>query len=257
MAKIRITEEKLTSLIEESIYELLQEGEHDEALGHWLGNKFQTLRNKWNNFKGDFKAGMNNARYNNRNYDSYSQYGDDANGMRNFDGGNYARYRYQTAVDRNGNADQSWTTPNGTRVNNRFNNDQGNQQSQTQPQPQTHPQTQQQAQHQQQSQAQQQQNVSQTNNRTTQINPQERMRELANYLRQKGHTLINGRWAYTQDNSNWPASKSRYDDIRKAALEYYRLQGDQNGAGLSENKKYLQKVVNESVNKTLKKYFKK
>lgn len=247
MSKVRITEEKLTSLIEESIYELLQEGEYDEGLGHWLGNKFQTVRNKWNNFKHDFRAGQNKARYDNKDYDSYADYGNDADRMRNFDGGNYARYRYQTAVDRNRNADQSWTTPNGTRVNNRFNNNQGNQQSQTQPQ--THPQTQQQTQ--------QQQNVSQTNNNTTHINPQERMQALSNYLQQKGHRLVNGRWVYTQDNSNWPASKSRYDDIRKAALEYYRLQGGQNSAGLSENKKYLQRVVNESVNKTLKKHFKK
>lgn len=244
MAKVQITEEKLTSLIEESIYELLQEAEYDEALGHWLGDKFQTLRNKWNNFKGDFKAGMNNARYNNRNYDSYSQYGDEADRMRNFDGGNYSRYRYQNAVDRNANADQSWTTPNGTTVDSRFNNNQTqNQQSQFSPNP--HFSQQQTTQQTQQQPAQQ------------QMNPQQRMQALANYLQQKGHQLVNGRWIYTQDNSNWPASKSRYDDIRKAALEYYRLQSGQGGAGLSENKKYLQGVVNESVNKTLKKYFKK
>lgn len=69
MAKMTISESRLHELIQESIYEVLQEAQYDEGLGHWLGNAFQTMKNKWNNFKGDFNAGRNKARWDNRNYD--------------------------------------------------------------------------------------------------------------------------------------------------------------------------------------------
>ena len=71
MAKMTISENRLQELIQEGICEVLQESQYDEGLGHWLGNAYQTMRNKWNNFKGDFNAGRNKARWENRDYDAF------------------------------------------------------------------------------------------------------------------------------------------------------------------------------------------
>ena len=101
-----ISENRLHELIQESIYEVLQEAQYDEGLGHWLGNAYQTMKNKWNNFKGDFNAGRNKARWDNRNYDSYSRYGSEANNFRNYGGQEYAADRYNKTVERNARAAQ-------------------------------------------------------------------------------------------------------------------------------------------------------
>lgn len=106
MAKMTISESRLHELIQESIYEVLQEAQYDEGLGHWLGNLWQSAKNKWNNFKGDFKAGKQNAWYNNRDYDSFGYYGDKADDIRNFGGPEYSAHRYNTTVDRNAGARQ-------------------------------------------------------------------------------------------------------------------------------------------------------
>lgn len=106
MAKMTISESRLHELIQESIYEVLQEAQYDEGIGHWLGNAFQTMKNKWNNFKGDFNAGRKKAWYDNKDYDSFSPYGDEANNFRNFGGQEYAAHRYNTTVDRNAGARQ-------------------------------------------------------------------------------------------------------------------------------------------------------
>ena len=106
MAKMIISENRLHELIQESIYEVLQEAQYDEGLGHWLGNAYQTMKNKWNNFKGDFNAGRNKARWDNRNYDSYSRYGSEANNFRNYGGQEYAADRYNKTVERNARAAQ-------------------------------------------------------------------------------------------------------------------------------------------------------
>lgn len=108
MAKMTISESRLHELIQESIYEVLQEAQYDEGIGHFLGNLWQSAKNKWNNFKGDFNAGRNKARYDNRDYDSYSHYGDEGNEFRNFGGQEYGAHRYNTTVDRNAGARQ-WT----------------------------------------------------------------------------------------------------------------------------------------------------
>ena len=104
MAKQIISESKLTDIINESIYEVLQEAQYDEGLGHWLGQTFQGLRNKWNNFKGDFKAGKQKAMYDNLDYDPFAHYGDEGNNYRNLDGHSYAAERYNRTVRRNANA---------------------------------------------------------------------------------------------------------------------------------------------------------
>ena len=106
MAKMIISENRLHELIQESIYEVLQEAQYDEGLGHWLGNAYQTMRNKWNNFKGDFNAGRNEARWDNRYYDPYSRYGNEANNFRNYGGQEYAADRYNRTVERNARAAQ-------------------------------------------------------------------------------------------------------------------------------------------------------
>ena len=106
MSKMTISENRLHELIQESIYEVLQEAQYDEGLGHWLGNLWQSAKNKWNNFKGDFEAGKHNAWYNNRDYDSFGYYGDKADDIRNFGGPEYAADRYNRTVDRNAIATQ-------------------------------------------------------------------------------------------------------------------------------------------------------
>lgn len=108
MAKMTISESRLHELIQESIYEVLQEAQYDEGIGHFLGNLWQSAKNKWNNFKGDFNAGRNKARYDNRDYDAFSYYGDEADNFRNFGGQEYGAHRYNTTVDRNAGAKQ-WT----------------------------------------------------------------------------------------------------------------------------------------------------
>ena len=106
MAKMIISENRLHELIQESIYEVLQEAQYDEGLGHWLGNAYQTMKNKWNNFKGEFNAGRNKARWDNRDYDPYSRYGSEANNFRNYGGQEYAADRYNRTVERNARAAQ-------------------------------------------------------------------------------------------------------------------------------------------------------
>lgn len=106
MAKMIISESRLHELIQESIYEVLQEAQYDEGIGHFLGNLWQSAKNKWNNFKGDFNAGRNKARWDNRDYDSFSYYGDEADNFRNYGGQEYAADRYNKTVERNARATQ-------------------------------------------------------------------------------------------------------------------------------------------------------
>ena len=99
--KKNITESELKALISESIYEVLNEGEFDEGIGHKLGSAFQNMRNKWNNFKNDFKAGQNNAREKNKDYNPYSVYGDREDNVRRMGNGAYPQYRYDLETRRN------------------------------------------------------------------------------------------------------------------------------------------------------------
>ena len=101
MAKMIISENRLQELIQESIYEILEEGQYDESFGHWLGNKFQTARNKVRNFVNDFKAGQNDAREQNKDYNPYSIYGDREDVVRRMGNGAYSNYRYDLETRRN------------------------------------------------------------------------------------------------------------------------------------------------------------
>ena len=101
MAKMTISESRLQELINESIYEVLQEAQYNEGVGHWLGNKFQTARNKIRNFVNDFKAGQNDAREQNKDYNPYSVYGDREDAVRRMGNGAYPNYRYDLETRRN------------------------------------------------------------------------------------------------------------------------------------------------------------
>ena len=101
MAKMIISENRLQELIQESIYEILEEGQDDESFGHWLGNKFKTARNKVRNFVNDFKAGQNDAREQNKDYNPYSIYGDREDAVRRMGNGAYPNYRYDLETRRN------------------------------------------------------------------------------------------------------------------------------------------------------------
>ena len=101
MAKMTISENRLQELINESICEILEEGQYDESFGHWLGNRFQTARNKVRNFVNDFKAGQNDAREQNKDYNPYSIYGDREDAVRRMGNGAYPNYRYDLETRRN------------------------------------------------------------------------------------------------------------------------------------------------------------
>lgn len=114
MQKNVISENRLRELVNESIYEVLNENEFDERIGHWLGNKFQTARNAVNNFINDFKAGQNDAREQNKDFNSYDVFGNRENDVRRMGNGSYPKYRYELEKSRNQQArgeDDSTTEP--------------------------------------------------------------------------------------------------------------------------------------------------
>ena len=65
----------------------------------------------------------------------------------------------------------------------------------------------------------------------------------ANFLKQKGFTLQNGQWIYTQDGSNSPALNSQYPDIVQAAKSYNMAM--KAAQGLYEQR--IRKIVTESI----------
>lgn len=101
MKKVGIKEERLEELIKESIYEILAENESFENIGHWLGRGYQGMKNMWNNFKNDFEAGVKKGKYDNRNYDSFSNYGDNADNIRNFNRQNSNQNAQQYTGEKN------------------------------------------------------------------------------------------------------------------------------------------------------------
>ena len=101
MSKMVISEERLQELVRESIYEVLNENEFDERFGHWLGQIYQGARNRWNNFKKDFNAGRDKARFDNKDYNAYSHYGDNESELRKMSHGGYGDYRYNLEKERN------------------------------------------------------------------------------------------------------------------------------------------------------------
>lgn len=282
MSKFTITEEKLTSLIEESVYELLKEAETNERLGHLLGNAFQSMKNRWNRFKGDIGAGRNYARYRDRGMDSYDKYGDNANNMRNFGGREYGDYRRNQAVSRNRNAANQWTDEFGNVTNSRFNNNNTEQQNTTtnntngntvnNTTPTTNPNittqnttaqnttTQNNATTNTASQPNSQRNQAKYNNIMSQQNKiKQQMQQIANYLTDKKNNhnfrLVNGEWVTNgTDGGVYKASESGYNDIRTRAIQYKQLQAQLNKL---KQKIYTDKIIQESVDKVLKQYTKK
>lgn len=115
MAKVQITEAKLNQIIQESIYEILQEAQEDEGLGGFLGRLGQGVKNKINHFKQDYNLGKNYARYKDRNYNPgegdsfYSKHGLNAGDFMNFNGQTNANYRKSYMDSVRQNSDNSWT----------------------------------------------------------------------------------------------------------------------------------------------------
>lgn len=101
MSKMIISENKLQELIQDSIYEVLNESEFDEGFGHWLGQTYQGIKNRWNNFRKDIEAGRDKARFDNKDYNGYSHYGDQENEIRKMNRGGYGNYRYNLEKERN------------------------------------------------------------------------------------------------------------------------------------------------------------
>lgn len=112
MSRIRINENDLKKIINESIQEVINEGEFDEGIGHKLGSAFQNIRNKWRNFTNDFKAGQNDAREKNKDYNAYAIFGDREDAVRSMGNGEYSNYRYNLEKKRNQEARGKTVTPN-------------------------------------------------------------------------------------------------------------------------------------------------
>lgn len=90
--KYRINEQQLNNIITNSTLKVLSEAMEDEGLGRFLGDMAGRIRNGINKFTGDFNAARNNRMYQNRNYDSYQNYGYDPN-SRNFDPNTARQYQ--------------------------------------------------------------------------------------------------------------------------------------------------------------------
>lgn len=90
--KYRLNEQQLNNLIAESTMRILSEAMEDEGIGKFLGDMAGRIRNGINKFSSDFNAARNNRLYQNRNYDSYQNYGYDPN-SRNFDPNTARQYQ--------------------------------------------------------------------------------------------------------------------------------------------------------------------
>ena len=90
--KYRLNEQQLNNLIAESTMRILSEAMEDEGIGKFLGDMAGRIRNGINKFSSDFNAARNNRLYQNRNYDSYQNYGYDPN-SRNFDPNTARQYK--------------------------------------------------------------------------------------------------------------------------------------------------------------------
>lgn len=116
MAKMTISESRLQELIQESIYEVLQEAQYDEGIGTLLGNGVRNakklpskIKNSWNSFKNDFNTAKNNEPQDKEDATSKPRslaglygYAKERYWQKKKDwedkvaaGGNYARYKYK------------------------------------------------------------------------------------------------------------------------------------------------------------------
>lgn len=112
MAKMIISENRLQELIQESIYEVLQEAQYDEGLGTLLGNGVRNaqklpekLKKSWQGFKDDFNTARNNepqATGKPRSLAGWYGYAKERYWQKRKDwedkvdaGGNYARHKYK------------------------------------------------------------------------------------------------------------------------------------------------------------------
>lgn len=112
MAKMTISENRLQELIQESIYEVLQEAQYNEGLGTLLGNGVRNakkipekLKKSWQGFKDDFNTARNNgpqATGKPRSLAGWYGYAKERYWQKRKDwedkvdaGGNYARHKYK------------------------------------------------------------------------------------------------------------------------------------------------------------------
>ena len=90
--KYKLNEQQLNNIITNSTLKVLSEAMEDEGLGRFLGDMAGRIRNGINKFTGDFNAARNNRMYQQRDYDSYQNYGYDPN-SRNFDPNTARQYK--------------------------------------------------------------------------------------------------------------------------------------------------------------------
>ena len=248
MAKVIISEERLNTIIEEAITEVMIE---EGFLGNmWNGIKngaqrvknfvsdhgglagaagalYQRARNGINNAAKNFEFGRASERAKNQDYDplqNYVQkYGTDfAQKMVNNLGGKYAQNRYNKMSD----VRQGKTIPGAN----------------TDPdEPTANPVVQA-------ANAPQQNKLNFGGNQQTKQNvvnqAQNILKKQSQFLKSKGFSLVNGQWIYTKDGSNSPALQSQYPDIVRAAKSYNMAAKGANGMYEAKIKE-LKKQINE------------
>lgn len=118
MSKVVISEERLSTIIRQSIMEAIEDEGLGTKIAQGLGNARQWVQNKVDNYRNAFNAGRNQQRFANKDYDPY-QGMKDADQIRNFGGDEYGQYRYNVTADRNNRAAQQWKNGYGTTTNKR------------------------------------------------------------------------------------------------------------------------------------------
>ena len=121
MAKMNINEERLQELIQESIYEVLEEWKWLNNIADKAGRAFQNVKTGFRQAKRSFDAGRNYVRDKHKDFNEYERYGDKENDLRRMGLGGYEQYRYNLERNRNMNArgeTQGATTQQATQNNN-------------------------------------------------------------------------------------------------------------------------------------------
>lgn len=251
--KYKLNEQQLNNLIAESTMRILSEAMEDEGIGKFLGDMAGRIRNGINKFSSDFNAARNNRLYQNRNYDSYQNYGYDPN-SRNFDPNTARQYQdtkksgaskasmgsFQTQYGDTVQGSQYGGKPQGNPQGAPQGNPQGN--TNTQGGPQNNPQMQ------------QQQQPQMDDAQLQQLSNQ--MQSALNACKKAGLVMQkngNNRQFVTKDGSQ---RTPQQDQLVQAYMQAYNMWRNATGAKnqLNINESKLNNIIKESIQKALKKH---
>jgi hypothetical protein len=101
MTKITINESRLHELIQESIYEVLNEWQWLDNISRKLGAGYQNIKTGLRHATRSFNAGRNDIRDKHKDFNEYAPFGDRENDLRRMSFGGYPDYRYDIEKKRN------------------------------------------------------------------------------------------------------------------------------------------------------------